>query len=44
METVTENTQVTLMAVGDVMLGDHPLYIGHGVGAKIKKLGARFGV
>lgn len=39
METVTEKTHVTLMAVGDIMLGDHPLYIGHGVGAKIKKWG-----
>jgi poly-gamma-glutamate synthesis protein (capsule biosynthesis protein) len=42
METVTEKTQITLMAVGDIMLGEHPLYIGHGVGAKIKKWGTTY--
>jgi poly-gamma-glutamate synthesis protein (capsule biosynthesis protein) len=33
---------VTLMAVGDIMLGDHPICIGHGVGSKIKKEGAKY--
>lgn len=33
---------VTLMAVGDIMLGDHPICLGHGVGSKIKKMGPKF--
>ena len=35
------NDHVTLMAVGDIMLGDHPICIGHGVGSKIKKEGGK---
>jgi poly-gamma-glutamate synthesis protein (capsule biosynthesis protein) len=34
---MTKETQVSLIAVGDIMLGDHPLYVGRGVGAKIKE-------
>lgn len=33
------NQEITLMAVGDIMLGDHPICMGHGVGSKIKKRG-----
>lgn len=40
--TTSEETSVTLMAVGDIMLGDHPICIGHGVGTKIKKRGANY--
>lgn len=36
-----DNT-VTLMAVGDIMLGDHPICIGHGVGSRIKINGSEF--
>lgn len=32
---------ITLMAVGDIMLGDHPMRIGHGVGSKIKQKGSQ---
>lgn len=32
-----ENSLVTLMAVGDIMLGEHPICVGHGVGSIIKK-------
>jgi len=39
---MVEETQVTLIAVGDIMLGNHPLCIGRGVGAKIKKRGPTF--
>ena len=35
------NNHVTLIAVGDIMLGDHPICIGHGVGSKIKKEGGK---
>lgn len=31
---------MTIYAVGDIMLGDHPICIGHGVGSKISKTGA----
>lgn len=37
-----DNNGVTLMAVGDIMLGDHPICIGHGVGSTIKKQGSEF--
>lgn len=33
---------ITLMAVGDIMLGDHPICIGHGVSATIEKRGPTF--
>jgi poly-gamma-glutamate synthesis protein (capsule biosynthesis protein) len=32
-------TRISLAAVGDVMLGDHPVRFGHGVGTAIKKRG-----
>ena len=32
-----DNDVVTLMAVGDIMMGDHPICLGHGVGTRIKK-------
>lgn len=41
-ETMAAETQVTLMAVGDIMLGDRPICIGHGVGTKIKKRGVNY--
>jgi len=42
-KTSSDNQEyVTLMAVGDIMLGDHPICIGHGVGSKIKKEGAKY--
>lgn len=34
---MSDNDAVTLMAVGDIMLGDHPICLGHGVGSFIKK-------
>ncbi|MDA0524646.1 CapA family protein [Methanococcoides alaskense] len=39
---MSDNDAVTLMAVGDVMLGDHPICIGHGVGSLIKEKGSEF--
>jgi poly-gamma-glutamate synthesis protein (capsule biosynthesis protein) len=39
---MAKETQVSLIAVGDIMLGDHPLYVGRGVGAKIKQKGPTF--
>lgn len=33
---------VTLMAVGDLMLGEHAVCIGHGFGSKIEKEGAKY--
>lgn len=33
---------LTIYAVGDIMLGDHPICLGHGVGSKIKKKGAEY--
>jgi len=33
---------VTLMAVGDIMMGDAPICIGHGVGSIIRKRGSRY--
>lgn len=33
---------ITIYAVGDVMLGDHPICLGHGVGSKIKKFGSKY--
>lgn len=37
-----DNDTVTLIAVGDVLLGDHPICIGYGVGSLIKKKGSEF--
>jgi poly-gamma-glutamate synthesis protein (capsule biosynthesis protein) len=34
--------QITLMAVGDIMLGEHPLYLGRGVGTMVRKRGPYF--
>ncbi|SES77176.1 poly-gamma-glutamate synthesis protein (capsule biosynthesis protein) [Methanococcoides vulcani] len=39
---MSDNDTVTLMAVGDVMLGDHSICIGHGVGSLIKKKRSEF--
>ncbi|MGM0771764.1 MAG: CapA family protein [Halobacteriota archaeon] len=39
---MSDNDVVTLVAVGDIMLGDHPICIGHGVGSLIKKKGPGF--
>jgi poly-gamma-glutamate synthesis protein (capsule biosynthesis protein) len=39
---MAKETQVSLIAVGDIMLGNHPLYVGRGVGAKIKQKGPTF--
>jgi len=33
---------ITLMAVGDIMLGDHPMCSGHGVGSNIKINGSEY--
>jgi poly-gamma-glutamate synthesis protein (capsule biosynthesis protein) len=32
-----DNDFVSLVAVGDIMLGDHPICIGHGVGSSLKR-------
>lgn len=39
---MSDNNSVTFMAVGDIMLGDHPICLGHGVGSTIKKQGSEF--
>lgn len=39
---MSDNDTVKLMAVGDVMLGDHPICIGHGVGSLIREKGPEF--
>lgn len=33
---------VTLMTIGDIMMGDHPICLGHGVGSFIKKQGPEY--
>jgi poly-gamma-glutamate synthesis protein (capsule biosynthesis protein) len=40
--TRTGKDRVSLLAVGDIMMGDHPICIGHGVASTIKKNGPRF--
>ena len=42
MDSAGENSIVTLSAVGDLMLGDHPVVIGHGTGTSIQKYGLDF--
>jgi poly-gamma-glutamate synthesis protein (capsule biosynthesis protein) len=37
-----EEIKICLIAVGDVMLGEHPLYIGHGIRSVIQKKGAEY--
>jgi poly-gamma-glutamate synthesis protein (capsule biosynthesis protein) len=37
-----EDKSISLIAVGDIMLGDLPLFIGHGVGSKLKEVGSGF--
>ncbi|MFW5895306.1 MAG: CapA family protein [archaeon] len=39
---MSNTKSVKLMAVGDVMLGDHPICIGHGVRSLIEKKGSEF--
>lgn len=39
---MSDDSIVTLAAVGDIMLGDDSISIGHGVGSIIKKQGAEF--
>ena len=34
--------KITIMAVGDIMMGDHPVRIGHGVNSVAKKMGSEF--
>ncbi len=38
----SENNLITLIAVGDIMLGEDSLCIGHGVSSKIKKYGTSY--
>lgn len=40
--TTPQRSSVALMAVGDIMLGNHSTCVGHGVNTKIKKKGANY--
>lgn len=39
---MSSKDRVTIMAVGDIMMGEHPIRIGHGVGSMVKKMGGEF--
>ena len=39
---MSDGSILTLAAVGDIMLGDNSILVGHGVGSVIKKHGAEF--
>jgi poly-gamma-glutamate synthesis protein (capsule biosynthesis protein) len=39
---MSQEETIVLMAVGDIMLGNHPTRIGHGVGSKVRKTGATY--
>lgn len=41
-EVLSDPTEVTLMAVGDIMLGDSPICVGHGLTEIINKKGSEF--
>lgn len=41
-EVLSDHTEVTLMAVGDIMLGDSPTCVGHGLTEIINKRGSEF--